>query len=94
MSKNSNNSTNPARTNNTVKGRRGPKPIMTVGMIREQMLRELVSKEMKKIDRKIATETRKRSVAQRRVNDANATLDNLNRIRAEFLAESGLLPKA
>jgi hypothetical protein len=74
--------------------RKGPKPIQTLAQLRESILRDALTKEMKKIDRKIATETRKRSVAQRRVNDANATLDNLNRIRAEFLAESGLLPKA
>jgi len=74
--------------------RKGPKPIQTVAQLKENLLRDALAKEIKKIDRKLAVETRKRKVAQSRAADANAAIDNLNRIRAEFLRESGLAPKA
>ena len=89
--KNSNgNNGSTTRTNNARKGTRGPRPIQTVAQLRENLLRDAVAKEMKKIDRKIAVEERKRSVAQKRVNASNNTLADLTRIRAEFLAESGI----
>ena len=91
MSKNSNNGATKSASN-TRKGTRGPRPIQTVAQLRENLLRDALAREIRKIDRKIATNTRKRSAAQARVNDANAALDNLARIRAEFLAESGLAP--
>ena len=73
--KNSNgNNGSTTRTNNARKGTRGPRPIQTVAQLRENLLRDAVAKEMKKIDRKIAVEERKRSVAQKRVNAANTTL--------------------
>jgi len=78
---------------NTRKGSRGPRPIMTVAQLRENLLRDALAREIRKIDRKIAVNTRKRAAAQARVTDANAALENLNRIRAEFLAESNLAPK-
>ena len=74
--------------------RKGPKPIQTVAQLKENLLRDALAKEIKKIDRKIAVESRKRSAAQRRANDSTATLDNLAKIRADFLAESGLAPRA
>jgi len=91
MSKNSNNGATKSASN-TRKGTRGPRPIQTVAQLRENLLRDALAREIRKIDRKIATNTRKRAAAQARVNDANAALDNLARIRAEFLAESGLAP--
>ena len=93
MSKNSN-TTNPVRTNNTRKGSRGPRPIQTVAQLRENLLRDALAREMRKIDRKIAVTTRKRTAAQARVTDANAALEQLQKIRAEFLRESSLAPKA
>ena len=92
MSKNSNNNGATKSASNTRKGTRGPRPIQTVAQLRENLLRDALAREIRKIDRKIAVNTRKRSAAQARVNDANAALDNLARIRAEFLAESGLAP--
>ena len=88
--KNSNNNGSTTRTPT----RKGPKPIQTVAQLKENLLRDALAKEIKKIDRKLAVETRKRKVAQSRAADANAAIDNLHRIRAEFLRESGLAPKA
>ena len=89
------NTTNSVNTNRTTKSsRRGPKPIQTVAQLKENLLRDALAKEIKKIDRKIAVQNRKRAAAQARISDANATLDRLAKIRAEFLAESGLAPKA
>ena len=90
MSNNTKTVKNPARTTN----RKGPKPIQTVAQLKENLLRDALAKEIKKIDRKIAVQTRKRAAAQARISDANTTLDRLAKIRAEFLAESGLAPRA
>ena len=79
---------------NTRKGSRGPRPIQTVAQLRENLLRDALAREMRKIDRKIAVTTRKRTAAQARVTDANAALEQLQKIRAEFLRESSLAPKA
>ena len=91
---NATNNGSTTRTNNTKGSRRGPKPIQTVAQLKENLLRDALAKEIKKIDRKIAVQNRKRAAAQARISDANTTLDRLAKIRAEFLAESGLAPKA
>lgn len=91
---NATNNGSTTRTNNTKGSRRGPRPIQTVAQLKENLLRDALAKEIKKIDRKIAVQNRKRAAAQARISDANATLDRLAKIRAEFLAESGLAPKA
>ena len=91
---NATNNGSTTRTNNTKGSRRGPRPIQTVAQLKENLLRDALAKEIKKIDRKIGVQTRKRAAAQARISDANATLDRLAKIRAEFLAESGLAPKA
>jgi hypothetical protein len=85
---------NTANTVRTASSRKGPRPIQTVAQLKENLLRDALAKEIKKIDRKIAVEQRKRASAQRRANDANASLDRLAKIRADFLAESGLAPRA
>ena len=92
--KNSNNNGSTIRTTNTKGTRKGPRPIQTVAQLKENLLRDALAKEIKKIDRKIAVQNRKRAAAQARISDANTTLDRLAKIRAEFLAESGLAPKA
>lgn len=94
MSKISNNGTTKTASNPTRKGSRGPRPIQTVAQLRENLLRDALAREMRKIDRKIAVTTRKRTAAQARVTDANAALEQLQKIRAEFLRESNLAPKA
>jgi hypothetical protein len=84
-----------ANTNNTrnvtsSNSRKGPKPIQSLADLKANLLRAAVAKEMKKIDRKIAIEERKRNVAHKRANASTETLKELERIRAEFLRESGI----
>ena len=45
---------------------------------------------MKKIDRKLAVEERKRNLAHKRANAATDAIKRLEAIRAEFLRESGI----
>jgi len=45
---------------------------------------------MRKIDRKIAVCERKRKIAHQRAADATSALDTLNKLRADFLRESGV----
>jgi uncharacterized membrane-anchored protein len=80
--------------NNPASNRRGPKPIQTVAQLRDNLLRDALAKELRKIDKRIATATRKRKVAHDRANDATKVIDSLTKLRAEFIAESGLNPKA
>jgi hypothetical protein len=70
--------------------RKGPRPIMTVAQLRDQLLRDAMTKELRKIDRKIAVEERKRKIAHQRAADANDSIVRLTKIRSEFLAESGI----
>jgi hypothetical protein len=84
-----------ANTNNTrnvtsSNSRKGPKPIQSLADLKANLLREAVAKEMKKIDRKIAIEERKRNIAHKRANASTEALKELERIRAEFLRESGI----
>ena len=88
------NATNNNGSTTRTPSRKGPKPIQTVAQLKENLLRDALAKEIKKIDRKIAVETRKRSAAQRRAADSTRALDSLAQIRADFLRESGLAPKA
>ena len=92
MSKSNSNTANTTRTTNRT--RKGPKPIQTVAQLKENLLRDALAKEIKKIDRKLNAAQRKRAAANARANDATRAIDSLMRIRAEFLAESGLAPKA
>ena len=90
MATKTNNNGSTIRTTN----RKGPRPIQTVAQLKENLLRDALAKEIKKIDRKLNAAQRKRAAANARANDATRAIDSLMRIRAEFLAESGLAPKA
>lgn len=87
--KNSNANGSTIRTPKTG-SRKGPRPIMTVAQLRDQLLRDAMTKELRKIDRKIAVEERKRKTAHQRAADANDSIVRLTKIRSEFLAESGI----
>ena len=63
MTNSNSNNGNTTRTTSARKGTRGPRPIQTVAQLRESILRDAVAKELKKIDRKLAVESRKRSAA-------------------------------
>ena len=84
------NSNNGNTTRTRTGSRKGPKPIQTVAQLRESILRDAVTKEMKKIDRKLAVEERKRNLAHKRANAATDAIKRLEAIRAEFLRESGI----
>lgn len=74
--------------------RRGPKPIQTVAQLRDNLLRDALAKELRKIDKRLATASRKRAAAHARANDATKVIDSLTKLRAEFISESGIMPKA
>ena len=91
MSNKTHNTASPVRT---PKSRKGPKPIRSVSELRESLLADMMSREMRKIDRKIAVNTRKRAAAHARANDATNEINRLTKIREEFIRESGVAPKA
>jgi len=86
MSNKNANGTNKVASN---KGRRGPRPIMTVAMLREKMLREMMVKEVRKIERKIARLIRAEVKLEEKLHNTRTQLDNLKIMRAEYNAEVG-----
>lgn len=86
MSNKSNNGTNKTASN---KGRRGPRPIMTVAMLREKMLKEMMVKELRKIETKYSRVLRRKQLLQDKLYRMEAELDNLKSMRTEYAAEVG-----
>ena len=86
MSNKSNNGANKSASN---KGRKGPRPIMTVAQLREKMLRELMIKEGRKIERKITKMIKRENALKDRLYDTQTALDNLRITLAEFNKELG-----
>ena len=86
MSNKSNNGANKSASN---KGRKGPRPIMTVAQLREKMLRELMIKEGRKIERKITKLIKRENALKDRLYDTQTALDNLRITLAEFNKELG-----
>ena len=84
MSNKSNNGTNNPASN---KSRRGPKPIMTIAQIRESMLRELMIKEVKKIEKKRARIERKKNKAHAVAAACLKQLNELDTILADYKKE-------
>ena len=85
MSNKSNNGTNKSASN---KGRRGPRPIMTVAMLREKMLKELMVKETRKIERKMTKLLRRQNTLLAKLDATRLELDGLREIRAQYDAEA------
>jgi hypothetical protein len=85
MSNKSNNGTNKVASN---KGRRGPRPIMTVAMLREKMLKELMVKETRKIERKLTKLLRRERALMVKLDATRIELDGLREIRAQYDAEA------
>ena len=85
MSKSNNNGTN--KTASNTKGRRGPRPIMTVAQLREKMLREMMVKELRKIDRKIGKLIKREVQLHDKLDTTRTQLDNLKSMRTEYAAE-------
>jgi Rod binding domain-containing protein len=86
---NSNGTTKTATSTKSRKGTRGPRPIMTVAQLREKMLREMMVKELRKIDRKIGKLVKRAEQLHDKMYDTQTALDNLKVMRAEFIAEVG-----
>jgi hypothetical protein len=84
MSNKSNNGTNKIASN---KGRKGPRPIMTVAALREKLLKEMMVKEVRKIERRIG----KLLVVQAKLEDklsiTQTQLENYRIMRDEYAAE-------
>ena len=88
MSKSNNNGANKSASN-ARKGSRGPRPIMTVAQLREKLMREMMVKEVRKIERKIGKLLKREVQLQDRLYATQTALDNLKVMRAEFNAEVG-----
>jgi hypothetical protein len=84
MSNKSNNGTNKIASN---KGRKGPRPIMTVAMLREKLMKEMMVKEVNKIDRKIGKLIRLQENLQDKIYSTQQALDRFRTIRAEYTNE-------
>jgi len=81
--------TNKNGTNkNAPKSRKGPRPIMTVAMLREKMLKELMVKELRKIETKYSRVLRRKQLLQDKLYRMEAELDNLKSMRTEYAAEA------
>lgn len=80
----SNNGTNKSASN---KGRKGPRPIMTVAQLREKLLREMMIKETRKIERKIGKLLKREVQLQDKLYTTRTQLDNLKIALAEYNAE-------
>ena len=80
-----NNGTNKVASN---KGRRGPRPIMTVGMLREKLLKELMVKETRKIERKLTKLLKRERTLLAKLDATRLELDGIREIRAQYDAEA------
>ena len=85
MSNKSNNGTNKNASN---KGRRGPRPIMTVAMLREKLLKEMLVKETRKIERKLTKLLKRERTLCAKLDATRIELDGLREIRAQYDAEA------
>lgn len=88
MSNKSNNGTNKSASN-ARKGTRGPRPIMTVAQLREKLLREMMIKEGRKVERKIGKLLKREAALMMKLDSTRNLLDNLRITLAEFNAELG-----
>ena len=86
MSKSNNNGTNKTATN-ARKGTRGPRPIMTVKMLREKLLKEMLVKELRKIENKYGKLLRRKELAMDKVYNLETQLENLKVMRTEYASE-------
>lgn len=86
MSNKNANGTNKVASN---KGRKGPRTILSVAQLREKMLREMMVKEVRKIERKIGKLIKREVQLQDKLHTTQTQLDQLKIMRAEYAAEVG-----
>ena len=84
MNSKSNNGTNKVASN---KGRKGPRPIVTVGELRERLMREMMVKEIRKIERKISKLESKRRKAHQTAAECTRAVDELTAVLADYKKE-------
>lgn len=83
----SNKNANGTNKNASNKGRRGPRPIMTVAMLREKLLKEMMVKETRKIERKIGKLLKREVQLKDKLYTTQTQLDSLRTLHAEYNAE-------
>jgi len=82
--KNSNGTT---KTATSTKSRKGPRPIMTIAMLREKLLKEMLVKELRKIENKCGKLIRRKQLMQDKVYQMETQIANLQSMRIEYAAE-------
>ena len=86
MSNKSNNGTNKVASN---KGRKGPRTVLSVAQLREKLLREMMVKEVRKIENKIGKLIKREVQLKDKLYATQELLDSLKIMRAEYNAEVG-----
>ena len=86
---NKNGNNNGMTKNASNKSRKGPRPIMTVAQLREKMLRELMVKETRKIERKIGKLLKREVQLKDKLYTTQTQLDGLRGALTEYKAEMG-----
>ena len=81
------NSNGTTKTATSTKSRKGPRPIMTIAMLREKLLKEMLVKELRKIENKYGKLLRRKQLMQDNVYNLETQLENLKVMRTEYAAE-------
>lgn len=81
------NSNGMTKTATSTKSRKGPRPIMTIAMLREKLLKEMLVKELRKIENKCGKLIRRKQLMQDKVYQMETQLENLKSMRIEYAAE-------
>jgi hypothetical protein len=84
--KSNNNGMNKAASN---KGRKGPRPILTVAQLREKMLKEMMVKETRKLERKQAKLLKRNAQLTNKLEANERELEKLQGILHEYRVEMG-----
>ncbi len=83
----------PVRTTNSAR-KGGPRPIRSVAELKSNLLQTAIAKEMKRIDRKLSRLQAQRAKAHAKANACTSSITELEKLRAEFLRETGVAAKA
>ena len=81
------NSNGTTKTATSTKSRKGPRPIMTIAMLREKLLKEMLVKELRKIENKCGKLIRRKQLMQDKVYQMETQIANLQSMRIEYAAE-------
>ena len=81
------NSNGTTKTATSTTSRKGPRPIMTIKMLREKLLKEMLVKELRKIENKYGKLLRRKQLMQDKVYNLETQLENLKAMRIEYASE-------